>query len=89
PLSMWIMTTFAGLGGLSGWQWMYLIEGLPCVALGIMARVLLADRPETATWLSPEERQELVDMTAKPQHAERHGFAEVVKDPYVYLMSAA
>lgn len=27
PLSMWIMTTFAGLGGLSGWQWMYLIEG--------------------------------------------------------------
>ncbi|KVX92582.1 MFS transporter [Burkholderia ubonensis] len=89
PVSMWIMTTFAGLGGLSGWQWMYLLEGLPCVALGLMARVLLADRPETASWLSPEERQELLDTVAKPQHAERHGFAEVVKDPHVYLMSAA
>ncbi|WGS45031.1 MFS transporter [Burkholderia sp. JSH-S8] len=89
PVSMWIMTTFAGAGGLSGWQWMYLIEGLPCVALGLMARVLLADRPETAAWLSPEERQELLDAIAKPRQAERHEFAEVVRDPTVYLMSAA
>jgi ACS family tartrate transporter-like MFS transporter len=41
---------------LSGWQWLFLIEGLPSLALGFVALAYLQDSPETARWLSPEQR---------------------------------
>ena len=42
--------------GLRGWQWLFLIEGLPAVLLGIATLFFLTDRPEQAEWLAPEER---------------------------------
>jgi ACS family tartrate transporter-like MFS transporter len=42
--------------GLRGWQWLFLIEGLPAVVLGVATLFVLTDRPEQAEWLSPEER---------------------------------
>ena len=42
--------------GLAGWQWMFLLEGIPAVLLGAAASVYLIDRPEDAKWLEPEER---------------------------------
>jgi ACS family tartrate transporter-like MFS transporter len=53
-----------GLLGLKGWQWLFVVEGLPAVLIGIVVLYVLADRPETATWLSPEERKILSDMLA-------------------------
>jgi len=44
---------------LAGWQWMFLMEGLPAIGLGIAAYVFLSDSPETAKWLSAEEKQQL------------------------------
>jgi MFS transporter, ACS family, tartrate transporter len=44
------------LGNLAGWQWLFLIEGLPAVLLGGVVLAYLADRPEVAPWLTPEER---------------------------------
>lgn len=52
-----------GLGntwGLAGWQWLFLIEGLPAVLLGTVAYFLILDRPEIATWLEPAEREWLI-----------------------------
>ncbi|WP_416632355.1 MFS transporter [Acinetobacter baumannii] len=57
PLSTWIMTEFAGIGGLKGWQWMFLIEGFPAVILGILALKLLVDAPSQAKWLSDDEKK--------------------------------
>lgn len=45
-----------GLGGLRGWQWLFLMEGIPAVLLGIVTLLYLTDKPEQATWLSPAER---------------------------------
>jgi nitrate/nitrite transporter NarK len=45
-----------GIAGLSGWKWLFLLEGLPVVVLGLFALKVLADRPEEAAWLSDEER---------------------------------
>lgn len=45
-----------GLGGLAGWQWLFLIEGFPAVALGVMALYVLTDRPAQARWLPPSDR---------------------------------
>jgi ACS family tartrate transporter-like MFS transporter len=46
-----------GTLGLKGWQWLFLIEGLPAVVLGVATLFILTDRPEQATWLAPDERE--------------------------------
>jgi len=50
-----------GVYGLSGWQWLFFLEGLPAVILGGVVIFYLNDRPETARWLGPEERDWLVE----------------------------
>ena len=50
------LLTLHGLGGLAGWQWLFLIEGLPAVALGGVVLRYLTDRPEDAHWLPDDER---------------------------------
>ncbi|HLK31839.1 MAG TPA: MFS transporter, partial [Terriglobales bacterium] len=47
--------------GLAGWQWMFLMEGIPAVVLGGLAAWYLTDRPEEAAWLSLEQRSWLLD----------------------------
>jgi ACS family tartrate transporter-like MFS transporter len=42
--------------GLEGWQWLFVLEGLPAVVLGLVVLAYLTDRPEQAAWLSAEER---------------------------------
>jgi D-galactonate transporter len=57
PFSGWILNHFAaGHAGLAGWQWMFLIQGLPTMLLGGLAFWLLCDNAESARWLSPEQR---------------------------------
>ncbi|MEE4663470.1 MFS transporter [Pseudomonas alliivorans] len=65
PFSGWILNHFAaGQGGMAGWQWMFLIQGLPTVALGVLAFFLLCDKVEDARWLTPEQRQRVkADIT--------------------------
>ena len=53
-----------GLGGLQGWQWLFLLEGLPSCLLGFVAIRWLTDSPEKAEWLTGEERQWLVEKLA-------------------------
>jgi MFS transporter, ACS family, tartrate transporter len=43
--------------GLDGWQWLFLIEGLPAIALGLVTLRYLDERPDDAAWLEPEERE--------------------------------
>jgi ACS family tartrate transporter-like MFS transporter len=57
-----------GLWGLAGWQWMFLIEGLPACLLGMLCLVLLADTPDQASWLSTEEREALLTELAQDKH---------------------
>lgn len=86
PLSTWCITTFQGVHGLAGWQWMFLIEGLPSVLLGVIAVYFLVDRPSQAKWLTPEEHRLLAAVTEQPS-ASHGSFASVLKDPKVYAIS--
>ena len=55
PLGGWLLG-FDGSGGLRGWQWLFLLEGLPSVVLGLVALRYLPDRPSDAEWLTSSER---------------------------------
>jgi MFS transporter, ACS family, tartrate transporter len=58
-----------GLHGLAGWQWLFLLEGLPAVILGTSVLFYLKDRPETTQWLTPAERDWLVGTLAAERKA--------------------
>lgn len=67
PLSSWLITAGDGLFGLDGWRFMFLVQGLPAVALGIMCWFYLTDKPSTAKWLTADERtwlQNEIDVEA-------------------------
>ncbi|CAM3585996.1 putative metabolite transport protein NicT [Pseudomonas reidholzensis] len=72
PFSGWILQHFAaGQHGLAGWQWLFLIQGLPTVVLGLLAIKLLSDGYQKADWLSAAERQMIAadleaDAASKP-----------------------
>ena len=58
PVSGWILGLHQALG-LSGWQWLFLLEGLPAIALGVVLYFRLPGAPAEAAWLRPEERRAL------------------------------
>jgi MFS transporter, ACS family, tartrate transporter len=61
-----------GVLGLAGWQWLFLVEGLPAILLGMIVLVYLTDRPETADWLNSAEKNWLVSALAA-ERTSRHG----------------
>ncbi|TAL54461.1 MFS transporter [Pandoraea sp.] len=60
PLSGWILKDVSGLYGLAGWQWLFLLEALPSVVIGVVVFFYLDDRIQSAKWLSDEEKALLV-----------------------------
>jgi ACS family tartrate transporter-like MFS transporter len=78
-----------GAWGLAGWQWLFLIEGIPSVLLGIVTWWYLTDRPEQARWLTPDERSWLSTRMAREERRqeERHGLNRLgaLADPRVGL----
>jgi MFS family permease len=88
PISGMIMQSLNDVGGLRGWQWLFLLEGLPSIAMGVMAYFYLQDGPADAHWLSNRERETIAaDLENDRQNSERgftHSFAEVFKDPMIY-----
>ena len=89
PFSGWILEHFAaGQHGLAGWQWMFLIQGVPTVVLGILAVLLLSDGYQKATWLSPAERQLIesdlkADAAGKPS-TQGDGVLAVLTNPLIW-----
>ena len=67
-----------GLLGLKGWHWLFIIEGLPAVILGMIALKFLDDGPEHASWLNKDERKALAATLAAEAKATRAvGYAEL------------
>jgi MFS transporter, ACS family, tartrate transporter len=88
PLSVSLLHLH-GLFGLAGWQWMFIVEGLPACVLGIVTLYMLTDRPRDAHWLSDGERDALeraLANDAKVHHAPTHAFLPALRDPRVYVL---
>ena len=56
PISTGIMAALNGVGGLKGWQWLFIAEGIPAVLLPIVVLFVLPDKPRDASWLTPAEK---------------------------------
>jgi len=67
PISAALLT-LGGIGGLAGWQWLFLVEGLPAVVLGVTTLRYLPDRVSHARWLSAAE-QEWLEATLRAERA--------------------
>lgn len=83
PISGAIMEMPA-VAGLSNWQWLYILEGLPAIVLGILVLKILTDRPEEANWLAADERDWLVATLAN-EHAGRTPHKERLRDALATL----
>jgi MFS family permease len=64
PVSGWILDQMNGAYGLAGWQWLFLIEGLPSIAIGFACLVYLDDGPAQASWLDADECAALLGRLA-------------------------
>jgi MFS transporter, ACS family, tartrate transporter len=77
--------------GFRGWQWMFLIEGLPAILLGIIVFATLTDKPEEADWLQGDERSWLLEKLASERQSEpavaQADFWKVIVSGRIWLLS--
>ncbi|WP_296180428.1 MFS transporter [Pseudomonas sp. UBA1879] len=64
-----------GIGGLHGWQWMFLLEGLPSIVVGVILWFKLPERPRDARWLTQTEAEALETHALLPGHANAHQYS--------------
>jgi ACS family tartrate transporter-like MFS transporter len=93
PLSTVVMGAVAGslmnlngTFGLAGWQWLFLVEGIPAVILSAVILVYLPDSPNSATWLTDQERRWIDDRLSAEKTmlgAGNHSIARALSDPRV------
>lgn len=78
-----------GLKGLAGWQWLFLLEGIPAVLVGILVFFVLPDGPRKARWLSEEEKKSLISELEKEEKSgstRRHSLSEAFTSGRVWLL---
>jgi MFS family permease len=93
PLSTAVMTYADGVLALHGWQWMFIVEGLPAVALGLLVLRLLTARPEHAAWLLPAQKTWLIERLASERahgwvRSDGSQFLHVLRDGRVWRLAA-
>lgn len=86
PLSG-LLLKLDGVNGLQGWQWLFLLEGLPSCLVGLAVLRYLTDKPETANWLTEDERSFLVARLARESahRAKKHGITlgQAFSNPHI------
>jgi MFS family permease len=90
PISGAILDFMTDVAGLRGWQWLFLLEGIPAVILGFIVFGFLRDRPADAPWLTPQERSWLMErLSREEEHREQqHGLTllRALGEPRVWLL---
>ena len=93
PLSGWMLSHFsAGQGGMAGWQWLFLLQGIPTVLLGVAVLFYLNDSLAQAPWLTNEEKTAM-QTALDEDEAQRssgthavHSFGAVLRDWHVWML---
>ena len=89
PLTGWILNAFIGAHGLAGWQWLFAIEAVPSLILGVFTLFYLPNSSSGASWLSADEKQLLQENIASESGGKNdHALSGVFGNPRVWLMAA-
>ena len=89
PISGLIMERLSGTLGLAGWQWVFLVEGVPSILVGIWVWFYLDSNIAQAKWLRAEEKAMLVrNLDAEDQHKHQHKVLDAFKSGRVYALCA-
>jgi D-galactonate transporter len=89
PLSGWIMKSWDQVSGLHGWQWMFFLEAIPSVIIGVVVYFYLDDRITSAKWLKDEEREILKKRIEEEESDKEHiPMMQVFKSGRMWTMSA-
>ena len=87
PISGWIMQNLNGVNGLAGWQWMFLLEGIPSVLVGLFTIYYLDDSITQAGWLSDAEKALLAQRIAEDNtHKEALSVSQTLFNSRVWLL---
>ena len=80
-----------GFAGLSGWQWLFILEGLPAVILGVLVWLYLPNRPDDAAWLEVDERDALSMRLEQERrlstHIRQRSLGEAISNSKVWILS--
>jgi MFS family permease len=92
PISGAIMQFMDGVHGWRGWQWLFLVEGAPAVIAGALVFTLLPDGPASAGWLTPPQRDLILqnigdDETHKRSRSHAHRLADAFRDLRVWALT--
>ena len=89
PISGWILSVMSGVHGWDGWQWMYVLEGIPSVFLGLLLLRYLDDRISDAGWLSDTEKTLLTERITQDQLGKAQAsFRDMLKNPRIWNLAA-
>lgn len=89
PMSGWILSTLSGVNGWAGWQWLFLLEGIPSVVMGIAVFFYLDDAIAHARWLSADEKAMLTrNVDAERDTGVHMSVAATIRNPRVLLLAA-
>ena len=88
PLSAAILAT-NGVAGLHGWQLLFLLEGLPASLLGLVVLKFLPDGPNTAAWLTPDERAMIAARLKSEARGEQQPLWQALRDVRIVVVSLA
>lgn len=90
PVAGWIMGTMGGTAGYTNWQWLFILEGLPSIILGLVTLAVLDDKPDQARWLTEGEKrlvQADLEQDRRLAGDRKHSFLEALKVPQVWLLA--
>lgn len=93
PISGWLLEHMSSVGGLRGWQWLFLCEAIPSILAGLAAMFFLQDAPHRAKWLGDRERSLLVQRLDEDEiekrtgtAGHRHNVSGAFRSPKVWLL---
>ncbi|MBP0625086.1 MFS transporter [Cupriavidus consociatus] len=89
PIAGFVMTVFDGVGHMPGWQWLFVLEGIPTMLLGVAVLFYLPDRPATTKWLTTAEKHAIEGNLAhesRASHREHH-FGRALRQPETLFLA--